>query len=101
MFETKAFISHKAELKQHLSGNHYSFLKELYAKIDALEMPRKNISLNKSKYEETKELIVEMIKMLDEKPFWDEARALRELESMKFRKHKKGTPAISDNEEEI
>jgi hypothetical protein len=99
MFETKAFTSHKAELKQHLSGNHYSFLKELYAKIDALEIPSKNVSLNKQKYEEAEKLIVEMMKMLDEKPFWDEAKALHELECIKFRKHKNGTPKISvDNE---
>jgi hypothetical protein len=98
-FDSDAFRSHKAELKQHLSRNDYSSLKEAYANIDALEIASQSSSLNKRKYEETKALIVETMELLDKKQFWDEARAEHEMESIMFRKQKgKKLPKLAEDE---
>jgi hypothetical protein len=98
-FYTNAFMSHKAELKQHLSRNDYSFLKEAYAKIDTLEIASPSSHLNKRRYEEAKALIVETVKLLEKKQLWDEGREEHEMERVMFRKHKgEKLPKLGEDE---
>jgi hypothetical protein len=75
-FSFKAFNRHRAELRQHLSGNDYAFLQSTYSKIKALLTPSKSSSLNKRKYEKTKATIDEALQLLDKKDLWDDIREI-------------------------